>query len=572
MQAAFEVNSPVFTTMLTEGQGAGTWVCSCGFCSGSAASAGAGSNAPGDYATTPNDNNYAYVAQTSAQGTDGVAPLVAGSRWSGVDAATHRTIVTYSFADPATSQFNYTDGSNFAATLTAFSEADRALVRTVLGRIAAVANIQFVEVPDNAQQVGVIRYGYSQQPATMNYAGYAFYPSASAIGGDVWIATAQSQSGWDFYRPNLLLHETLHALGLKHPFAGGAVLAADQDVIANTVMSYSPVAGARSGWLSDYPAEPMAYDIAALQYLYGAAEQNASDTTYDLAGADFQGRFRAIWDSAGNDTLDGSHVGRGIALDLQGGARSDIGTSVTAQAVRNDGTSYNGTFTGTLSLASAAQIENAIGTAFADRLAGNALDNHLSGGAGRDQLEGRGGNDAIDGGSGIDTAIYAGNRATYSIQHGANGVTVSGGSEGTDQLTSIERLQFADGHLALDLDGNAGTVARILGAAFGGNAVHNAGYVGVGLALLDGGMAAGDVMQLALDMRLSANASHAAVVDLLYTNVTGHAPSAEQASPFVAMLDQGTSAAALGLMAADTAANAQQVGLIGLAETGLAYS
>ena len=138
---------------------------------------------------------------------------------------------------------------------------------------------------DNAAEVGVLRYGYSQQPNAMSFTGYAFFPAAAAIGGDIWIGAAQAGPDWDFYRPDLLLHETLHALGLKHPFDSGAVLPTAQDIIPNTVMSYSPVAGGTSGYMSDYPAEPMALDIAALQYLYGASGLNAGDTVYDLATA-----------------------------------------------------------------------------------------------------------------------------------------------------------------------------------------------------------------------------------------------------------------------------------------------
>ena len=35
-------------------------------------------------------------------------------------------------------------------------------------------------------------------------------------------------------------------------------------------------------------------------------------------------------------------------------------------------------------------------------------------------------------------------------------------TDGTDQLTNIERLQFTDKNVALDLNGNAGTTAKIL--------------------------------------------------------------------------------------------------------------
>ncbi|MEO0529845.1 MAG: cadherin domain-containing protein, partial [Planctomycetota bacterium] len=64
-----------------------------------------------------------------------------------------------------------------------------------------------------------------------------------------------------------------------------------------------------------------------------------------------------------------------------------------------------------------------------------------------DQLTGGEGNDELQGGLGEDTAHYAGNAADYTITHNPDGtVTVIDnlGSEGTDTLTDVERILFAD--------------------------------------------------------------------------------------------------------------------------------
>src|SRR5688572_22902854 len=85
---------------------------------------------------------------------------------------------------------------------------------------------------------------------------------------------------------------------------------------------------------------------------------------------------------------------------------------------------------------------------------GNALDNALTGNSGANRLLGAGGNDMLDGGAGIDTAVFGGNRAAYSVSIDDNGtvdtaddiITVThdgGGADGTDQLTNVERLEFA---------------------------------------------------------------------------------------------------------------------------------
>lgn len=543
--------------------------------------AGAGGNTVGSYATTPTDDAYRYVTQTptplSGSGGD-VAALMAGSKWTSLDSASAKTIVTFSFADPLTSTFAYAN-TDYQSTLTSFSAADKQLTRDLLARIESVCNVKFVEVADNATECGVLRYGYSQEPNAMNFAGYAFFPSNGAIGGDVWIGANQSQAVWDFYRPDLILHETLHALGLKHPFSTGAVLPTDQDIIPNTVMSYSTLAGSSSGYLSKYPGEPMTLDIAALQYLYGASALNPGNTSYDLASADFQGGFHAVWDAGGVDMFDASRVGHAVALDLNEGASSNIGVSVSASGTVG-GATVNAVYTSTLSIALDAVIENAVGSAFDDVLIGNGAANRLDGGAGNDRLVGGAGDDILVGGSGtnilnggdgFDTAIFQAPRASYTVSQSAQGLVVSGPGS-VDSLSSIERLVFSDGGVALDLSSNAGTVAKVIGAVFGAAFVHNAEYVGIGLSLLDGGMSEQDLAQLALGCRLGANASNDAVVMLLYTSVTGAAPVAAEKDLYVGLLEQGTlNQASLGQLAAETALNAAHIDLVGLANSGIDY-
>ena len=52
--------------------------------------------------------------------------------------------------------------------------------------------------------------------------------------------------------------------------------------------------------------------------------------------------------------------------------------------------------------------------------------------------------------------------------------------------------------LAIDLDGHAGTVVKIIGAVIGSDFVKNPIYVGVGLGYLDKGMSYSDLCLLAL--------------------------------------------------------------------------
>ena len=144
------------------------------------------------------------------------------------------------------------------------------------------------------------------------------------------------------------------------------------------------------------------------------------------------------------------------------------------------------------------------------------------------------------------------------------------GHEGTDTLISIERLQYTDGNVAIDINGNAGTTAKILGAVFGASSVSNQQYVGIGLSYLDGGMSYQDLMQLALTAKLGAGVNDPTqVVNLLYTNVVGVAPDQASLNSFVGLLNSHVyTTASLGVMAADTSLNTTNINLVGLAQTG----
>ena len=79
-------------------------------------------------------------------------------------------------------------------------------------------------------------------------------------------------------------------------------------------------------------------------------------------------------------------------------------------------------------------------------------------------------------------------------------------------------------------------------------------------------------MQLAIDARLGAGASHPSVVDLLYTNVVGVPPGDVDRAYFVGLLDsKAFTVAGLGVMAADIDLNVANINLVGLAHQGLEY-
>ena len=190
--------------------------------------------------------------------------------------------------------------------------------------------------------------------------------------------------------------------------------------------------------------------------------------------------------------------------------------------------------------------------------------------AGNDTIYGGAFNELMDGGAGIDTAIFSGNHSDYTITKTAAGFTLNGEGIGTNTLCNIERIQFADCHLALDLDGNAGNAAKILGAVFGSVSVSNKIYAGIVLGLLDGGMSYEDLAGLAITAAGASTPQQ--VVELLWTNVVGSAPTAGQVQPFVDMLNGGITTGQFGVLVAGTTLNQQNINLVGLTQTGLEFA
>ena len=209
-----------------------------------------------------------------------------------------------------------------------------------------------------------------------------------------------------------------------------------------------------------------------------------------------------------------------------------------------------------------------------DRLDGGPGADTLLGGNGNDLLIGGDGNDRFEGGAGIDVAVYARARSSYSavMSNGTLVVQAASGPDGRDDLLQVERVQFADQRLAFDLNGSAGLTARLIGAVLGPTAVHTPSYVGIGLHELDAGTSQLNLARLALTAVMGSRPSNADVVTVLYRNVVGVLPSADELRAYTDLLANGTySQASLALMAAQTDLLAQRIDLVGLAANGLEY-
>ena len=242
-----------------------------------------------------------------------------------------------------------------------------------------------------------MRYMFSNAP---NYA-YAYYPYSNTDkrAGDIHLnpnfegsSTNRFSGTPGNYGYMALIHETFHALGLKHPgnYNGsgtgeGPFLSPNQDNTTNTVMSYNSP--------SNYALTPMSYDLSALQYIYGAKSKNPANTTYAFTNVYryavdgvFQGSTspikQSIWDSSGIDTLDFS------ALSSSGSYRFDLnsGGILTTQSAYNS-VSYTDRSTGSLyttsqfgtTIAENVSIENSVNSRGSDRIIANSLSNRFLG-------------------------------------------------------------------------------------------------------------------------------------------------------------------------------------------------
>lgn len=534
------------------------------------------------------------MSTTTLQALLGILDDSPTARWNYVDAVGSSTSnpaglgnavsLTYSFLQ-ARPSYDSTAPSGFAP-LTSEGQAG---ARLALAQIADIANITFTEVSGEAGQLTFGAGSLSQGTA-----GFAYYPSFTTqfngsniitgviedrVGGDIWLRADETASflpGGDGF--HTLIHEALHALGIKHPFEGSTTLPADLEHNGYTVMSYTAAPNStlltvsgNSIFTSTVPVRSlMPGDIIAIQHLYGAntGTRTGNDTYRYTQNEVF---FETLWDGGGNDTIDASAQTLGSVINLTPGAYSSIALAVTeAETFLRMGISDSfgitlpqGAYTGSsnLAIADGVIIENAIGGSGNDRITGNEAANRLQGGLGDDQ---------IDGGSGIDTAAFAGARAGFSINRSASTLTVSG-AEGNDTLTGIERLAFADGGLAFDLDGNAGLAARAIGSLLGGAAVTaNPGLNGVVLGILDGGASLEELMTLGLNALGAGTAE--AVASLFWTNLVGSTPSASDLQPLVDLINGGMSFGAFGAAAANLDLTASLVNLTGLAETGLVFA
>jgi hypothetical protein len=170
-----------------------------------------------------------------------------------------------------------------------------------------------------------------------------------------------------------------------------------------------------------------------------------------------------------------------------------------------------------------------------EALDGTATGDIIYGLGGNDFITGFGGSDVINGGDGVDIAVFRGVASSYTTTIALNLTTVldkTTNRDGTDTVTNIERLQFSDTNVALDVGPTqtAGSVYMLYQATF--NRKPDAVGLGYWIDAVDKGanlvtnVATFFVASNEFIAQYGSNPTNASYVDNLYQNVLHRAGEA----------------------------------------------
>jgi hypothetical protein len=172
------------------------------------------------------------------------------------------------------------------------------------------------------------------------------------------------------------------------------------------------------------------------------------------------------------------------------------------------------------------RVMNGTGTA----QQGESFQAPVTGSSGNDRVALGSGSHHVDGGTGLDTASYNASSAAYKVAHTTDGFNVTANDGSTiDSLVNVERIQFSDTAVALDINGTAGEAYRLYQAAFD-RAPDKVG-LGYWINAMDHGASLEQVAAAFWTSKefqdlYGANTSDAQFVTLLYQNVLHRAPEA----------------------------------------------
>ncbi len=285
------------------------------------------------------------------------------------DYAVDGVISPYGFS-PDTTTLSYSFET--AAGLNPFSAAFKENFREIFGWFnhTQVIDVSFAETTGRGDiAITPVNYGYGQAGTGSIWMNISYDRAGDTNG---------FQHGPGSHGYQALIHELGHAIGLKHTFDTPKLLPAD-DNQTNSAMTYN---------FSIEPGSFMRYDVAGLQYLFGAGIHNAGNDTYqfparidrladhgrELSSDGYYGKTsQLLWDTGGNDTLDFTQLAAdagGYHLDLRPGG---LLANKAAYTAANDTFSYG------TEIAYYVDIENLVNSGSSDDIILNGVVNQVRG-------------------------------------------------------------------------------------------------------------------------------------------------------------------------------------------------
>ena len=476
--------------------------------------------------------------------------------WEGATSGKAITL-TYSFMTALPSAGEGSSGTGFSAPSAAYKSA----VQQILAQISSETLITFNAVTDTSTTHGQLDFGVNTQTGTL---GASYLPTDPKQAGQVWLDSSALNSlspGGIGYQA--LLTQIAHALGLSSPISTTSPASSQAVLLSQWNNNDFTVMSANQAPNSLWQSAMGPLDVQALQAPYGTnpAYNTSTQSALVFKMSDLSGQSIQTLSSTGSgmNVLDCSSVSRGVYVNLGANTYSSIGIDA------NGITSFDNIFIGPNT-----KIQKIIGTADDDVMIGNGLNDIFVTGNG---------NDVVLGGTGLNTAVLNQAFNSYTISFDAPSsdwlVSDKAGVSGSKSFNTVQRLQFTDFNLALDMGANqaGGQTAEILGAVFGKAALSNQSFVGIGLNALDTGTSFLNLMQLALNYKLGVGFSNAQEISLLYQNVLGTVAQTSDINQWSGVINSGQyTQASLAAMAAQTSLNTTNINLTGLAQTGLEYT
>jgi hypothetical protein len=182
----------------------------------------------------------------------------------------------------------------------------------------------------------------------------------------------------------------------------------------------------------------------------------------------------------------------------------------------------------------------------------------FAGTSGADNFGALSGSNVYDGRAGIDSTMFGNARANFTVTRSGDAVTVADRTGGdTDTLFNVERLQFGDSVVAVDIDGNGGQAYRIYNAVL--DRTPDAAGLGFWIEGMDDGMSLREVAghfiaSNEFRANFGENLSNSQLVNTLYQNILDRAPEQAGVDYWVGALDAGviTQAEALAMISEST--------------------